>query len=363
MPKVRTPKFKLDIGGLDFSSPKLKERVMEIEVEQVSDGASSFKIILNDGDDGFGSATLGEIKEGASCVIELGYYETGMKQVIEGFVTGAGQKRTEHTRKIFEVTGFDGLQKLTRGRYQRAWDKIKDTDLAGIIAGECGLGSDFEDSKIIHPHVVQNNVNNLAFLNERAKRIGFEVKVEKSKLVFKKPSRVKTGVILRWDGSVATKDTLILQRCDFNATTMGVPEEVTVRGYDPKTAKPIIGTSSNVNGGTMGGEAEATTLAVDAAKGVNTKIQISDQPVASVEEAERLAESILNQRTDNFLTGNGSCEGHPDVSCGKIIEIKDTGKEMEGEFYVTGATHTFKVGHGAGDVGYWTKFQVSRSGR
>ncbi|MCL2325077.1 MAG: hypothetical protein FWC40_01035 [Proteobacteria bacterium] len=362
-PKVKTPNFYLELGGIDFSSPKLKQRVTTIEVDQVSDGASSFKILLDDGDDAFATAKFGQIKEGDRCVIKLGYYETGLTQLIEGDVTGVKIERKEYARKIFVITGFDGLHLLTRGRFQRSFEEMKDSCLAQLIAGECGLGCDAEDSKIVHQYIVQNNVCNLVFLQERAKRIGFEVKVEGKKLVFKKPSRVETGVTLRWDGSKATNNTRILQRCDFNATTMNVPEEVVVRSYCPRTAKPIIesATKADLNG-QMGGSDVAPDLAKDAAKGVGTRIQISDQPVASAEEAKALAVSILNQRTDDFLTGKGSCEGEPDVSCGRIITLLDVGSEMEGEYYVTNATHSLKVGSGSGG-GYWTAFGIKRNAR
>jgi phage protein D len=336
--------------------------VTEIEVEQLSDGVSSFKIILDDADDAF-SEQKTKIMEGDSCVIKLGYYETKLEQVIEGKVTGVKQDRKEFTRKTYTVTGFDGLQLLARGRVKRSFEEVKDTDLAQIVADECGLGADFEDSGIVHPFVVQNNINNLTFLYERARRIGFEVKVVGRNLAFRKPKREKTSIVLRYDGSKAVDDpsVRILQRCDITATTMNVPEEVVVRSYDPKGAKEIIASSTDLNGGAMAKDA-ATKLAKEAAGSVKTKIQISDQPVYSTEEAKRLAESILNQRADEYQTGTGSCEGDPGVSCGNIVTIKDVDPGKEGEYYVKSATHTLKVGGGTG-FGYWTKFSVSRNAR
>lgn len=363
MAKVKTPSFKMTIGTLDFSNnEKLRDTVTEIEVEQISDGASSFKVILDDGSDNFASAKLGQIREGDRCVIELGYREKelGMKQVIEGIVTGVKSQRKEYSRKIFTVMGFDGLQALTRGRKRRSWENIKDSDLASLIAGESGLGADVEDSGIVHPFVVQNNENNLAFLFERAKRIGYEVKVEGRNLVFKRPVLQDSGKTLRWSGHKAGADTLILQRCDFNTSTMNVVDKVVVRSYDPKTAKAIIGVSDQVLGGEMAGSSSAKSVVQRLP--TSTTIQVSDQPVASQEEAERLAESVMNQRANEFLTGQGSCEGDPSVSCGHTVTIKDIGEELDGVYYVTSATHSLKAGHGQG-FGYWTKFSVGRSGR
>lgn len=363
MPKVRTPNFKLTIGTHCFNDAPMKQMVKDIVVEQESDGASSFTVML---DDALGTFSNGkkQIVEGNSCVIELGYYEGGTTKLIEGIVTGVKSNRSEHSRNLFVVTGFDGLQALTRGRKRRSWEKIKDSDLASKIANECGLQPDVDDSGIVHPYVVQNNVNNLTFLKERAKRIGYEVKVVEKRLVFKKPQRTNGDPVatLSWPGpntDTSTSGITILQRCDFNTSTMNVVKKVIVRGYDPKTAKAIIGTAEQIDGDKMGGSRNAGDAA--AANNPDTTIQISDSPVASQEEAEKLAQSILDQRAGDYLTGKGKCEGNGKVACGNKIAIKDVGKELDGEYYVTTSKHSLKLGQGRG-CGYWTEFTVSRTG-
>jgi len=356
---IRTPDFELSLGTLDFSSKDMKSLVKSIEVEQLSDGASSFKILLDDANDTFANGTR-KILEGDKCVIKMGFVETGVSQVIEGTVTGVKENRKEFGRKIYQVNGFDGLQALTRGRKRRSWEDIKDSDLAGIIADECGLGHDIEDSGIIQPFVAQNNVTDLAFLYERARRIGFEVKVEEKNLVFKKPQKSNCGLTLRWDANKADGNTCLLQRCDFDSSTMNVVDKVVVRSYDPDTAQAIIASSSTVEGDSMGGSHTATDLASIA--NPSTTVQYSDQPVYSEEEAEALAKSLLNQRADNYLTGRGSCQGNAGLKCGVAVNILDIGSEMEGEYYITSAKHTLKAGGGKG-FGYWTSFTISRSGR
>lgn len=200
MANILTPDFKLKIGTTDFSNQPNKRRVSEMTVEQLSDGASSFRIVLDDSDEAISDGKI-SILEGMECTVEMGFAESGTKQVIKGYVTGVKPKRSEFSRKMFTVTGFDGLSKLTRGRKRRSWENIKDSDIAAQIAQECSLQPDVQDSGLVHPYVVQNNENNLNFLFERARRIGYEVKVEGEKLVFRKPREVKADVTLRWDGT------------------------------------------------------------------------------------------------------------------------------------------------------------------
>lgn len=360
MANILTPDFKLKIGTTDFSDHPNKRRVSEMTVEQLSDGASSFRIVLDDSDESISGGKI-SILEGMECLIEMGFAETETIQVIKGYVTGVKPKRSEFSRKMFTVTGFDGLSKLTRGRKRRSWENIKDSDIATQIAQECSLKPDVEDSGIVHPYVVQNNENNLNFLFERARRIGYEVKVEDDRLVFRKPREVKTDLILRWDGTnVRQKGGLLLQRMDFNTSTMNMPKKVVVRSYDPKTGEPIIASATNESNDKMGGKKTAGEAAEFG--NPDTTIQISDQPVASEEEAEKLAKSILSQRSGEFLTGTGKCVGNGKLQCGAKVNIEDVGKDMEGEYYITTVKHVLRVGHGQG-YGYWTEFSVSRTGR
>src|SRR5690606_29933733 len=128
---------------------------------------------------------------------------------------------------------------------------------------------------------------------------------------------------------------------------------------DPDKKEEIVGKSSSIHGGAMGGSTTGPGFA--SADAPNLKIQVSDQPVRSVEEAEKLAWSILNQRAGNFITGKGQCEGDARVKAGKVVKIAAVGDKFDGDYYVTRALHKLKVGAGAGN-GYTTDFEVRRTG-
>jgi phage protein D len=362
MSSINAPDFKLTLGTTDFTDD-LKSAVISIEVEQVSDGASSFRVELDDYYADFADGKK-EIKEGMSAQIELGYEGTGTKKVIEGIITGIGTRR-QGGSVHYVVTGFDGLQALTRGRKRRSWEDMKDSDIASDIAGECGLEADVEDSGIVNPYVAQNNRTNLDFLMERARRVGFELKVEEKRLVFKKPDFSSDSVAtLCWDVKNCDPDdekSVLLARCDLRSSTRGVVKKVVVRSYDPASAKEIVGSAETIDGGTMGGSSNAADAA--ASNNPDTTIQISNIPVASQEEAERIAASILNERANSFMTGRALCDGCSDICCGKKVTFKGLGNGLDGEYYVTSAKHTFKTGSTGNNFGYRTEITVGRSGR
>lgn len=359
MSKMNPPDFKMTLGSIDFSNPEMEKRVVEIEIDCTADGPDSFKVSLDDRDDFF--AGDGPIKESDSAKIALGYVNEGTTELIEGTVTGVDSFRREYRRQVYVIQGFCLAHRLTRGRHRRSWENMKDSDLAPILAGEAGLGCEADDSGIIHPYIAQNNVTNLAFLYERARRIGFEVDVVGKTLMFKKPQVSGPVCKLTWDQANIGQNSSerLLKRCKFATSTMGQVDEVTVRHYDPKLKKEIIGKSSDVHGQTMGGNKTGADYAK--ADGVPLKIQVSDQPVRSVEEAEKLAWSILNQRAGSFMNGTGSSEGDGRIKAGKTIEIAGIGGQMDGDYYVVRAKHRLRVGAGSG-YGYETEFEIRRSG-
>lgn len=362
---VRTPDFKMTIGGVSFTEKELKSRVHEITVEQLSDGASSYKVILDDTGDFF-SGGKNAIREGMECEIELGYTEAdgGTEIVMKGIVSGVHPERKEFSRKMFSVTGFDMLSKLTRGRKRRSWESIKDSDIAAEIAHECGLKPSAEDTGLVLPYVVQNNENDLNFLLERARRYGYEVRVDnENNLVFRKPVDEEPVATFQSDGVyVKQNGGLLLQRMDFNTSTMNMPTKVVVRSYDPKTAAPIVAEATRETSDSMEGRLSATDAAKQSSPHSDNTLQISDQPVCCQEEAALLAQSILDQRAGEFMTGNGRCAGNPKIQARQRIRLENFGSELDGVYYVKSAKHSLRVGS-TSSAGYWTEFCISRSGR
>ena len=108
-----------------------------------------------------------------------------------------------------------------------------------------------EDSKVKLPYVLQHNQTDLEFLLWRARRIDYEVVVENRTLLFRPRKIEKTArLTLRRD----------IELLEFRPrmTTMGQVEEFTVRGWNPKEKKEIVGHSTagdlpTVMGGTTSG--------------------------------------------------------------------------------------------------------------
>lgn len=247
------------------------------------------------------------------------------------------------------VIGFDRMYKLGRTRKTRSFIKMKDSDIAAKLAQEVGLTPETDATSIQHPYLFQNNQTNLDFLKMRARRINYDVKVEGTKLLFKK-SRIAdrtSSVTLKWE------ENLVSFTPTIDATRM--VEKVTVQGWDPTKKEAITASAS----------AGSETLAIKGTVGTSrTKSKIKngkaevlkvDAPLASKAEAEAIAKARLQQLSMEYMRGEGSCIGDPSIKAGKIIKIDGIGKRISGEYYVSACEHLYSA------RGYRTHFAVKRN--
>lgn len=246
------------------------------------------------------------------------------------------------------VRGYDKSHRLYRETKSQAFLNIKDSDLAQQIASAADLQADVEPTSTVYDHVIQDNVSDLAFLRQRAWRIGYECFVRQGKLVFRKPPRGNTAVSLKWGDDLLTFQPRL--------TLAEQVSEVIVRGWDANKLEPIVGQAENgryapqLENGKKGSQ-----LAQPFGKG---KLTIVNQPVVSQAEADLLAAARMDELSGAFVQAEGELLRRPDVQAGQWINLEGLGKRLSGQYFVTAATHIYN------HEGFQTRFAVrgSRSG-
>jgi phage protein D len=275
--------------------------------------------------------------------------------MMNGEITSTEAVFREHDPALFTIRGFDKLHRFSRGREQRTFEDVKDSDIASIIAGELGLGCDADDSGKLYDHVFQNNMSNIDFLYARARMINFEVDVTDSTLYFKKP-RIASGggPELVWQEN--------LKRVRFYLSTAKQVNEVNVRGWCVKDKKEIVGKATNgMELSIMAGDKYGGQVAGGKFGKGNILTMVCNHPLQTQEEADAFAKARLNELAMNFLTGEATVEGNMDIKAGVVVTFKECGKKYDGQYYVVRAIHTLKPGSGPG-TGYTTRFQFKRTG-
>ena len=136
------------------------------------------------------------------------------------------------------IRAYDKSHRLNRGTKTRVYQDVTDGDIVRKIASETGLSPQVQDPGQVYKHVYQHNLTDMAFLTQRAHRIGYEVLVDDTKLYFRKfqGSRGSAGEMEWGKGLFTFKPRLSVWR---------QVDKVIVKGWNPDTKEALVGQASS----------------------------------------------------------------------------------------------------------------------
>ena len=285
--------------------------------------------------------------EGGEVEVLMGYAGE-LEPVFVGEVTGLEPEFRAGETPAVTVRGYDRGHRLLRGRKTRSFTQVKDSDIAAQIAQEAGLTAEAEDTKITLEYVLQHNQTDFELLEARARRIGYEVRVEGKTLKFRpRPSDESEVLTLHLEED-------LLEFCP-RLSTVGLAGSVEVRGWSPKDKEALLGTAAAADAGsTMGGKAGGLDVA---AKAFEDAVAASvDNPVLDQGEADQVAAGRIREMALSYVTGEGVAAGRADLKAGTVVKIEGCGQRFSGLYYLASVCHTYTPKRG-----YRTAFTVRRS--
>jgi phage protein D len=357
------PDFLIEVEGkrLDAES---RDDVIEIKVTMELDKVDSVDLKLNNYDDTkfdlkWSDADLFRLNKRVH--VKLGYVDS-LVSMLRGPITTLSPEFVADGALTMTVRVMDPLIQLRSSKPPEAavtYKKKKDWEIANEIADRHHLRfeRDKDDDGPVHDLVVQRNMDDLTFLMERAARIDFKVfmktdpKSGEDVLHFGRPTDGRDSTpartyVLAW-GNLANNTGVAPSLIEFKPTISSSDQvqSVTVRGWDVKHKKAISVTAKAADTPGVEGSGDATGPASAGKVGTTDgrKDVVVNAPVATKEEAERLAKSLLAQAAYKFLTTTGKAIGLPDLRPGDNVEIHGVGKRFSGTYYVTKVVHTLNA--------------------
>ena len=342
------PAFDISVNGSPLPV-EVHTHVVSLTVEDDAEWPSMFTLELAssiDQDDPLVWVNGETFAVGGAVEVKLGYADS-LAVAFVGEITGLEPEFRFNRMPTLVVRGYDRRHRLTRGRKTRSFVQQKDSDIASRIASEAGLGADTADSGVTHDYVLQANQSDMEFLQERARRIHYEVGIADKTLRFH-PVPFDQGEVL----TLSAEGDLL----EFypRLTTAFPLTEVKVRGWSPKDKKEIVGQAKKGDeASTMGGEQSGAAV-VESAFGDVAGL-IADHPVMSQAEADQVAKARFNSAALTLIEGGGICHGRVELRGGKVIKIEGVGERFSGNYFVTAARHSYTP------RGYYTHFDVRRN--
>lgn len=281
---------------------------------------------------------------GSSTTESFEFQEKKEGNVLEGEITAMETHFTSGSQAPIIIRGYDVSHRLHRGRYNRSFQNMTDSDIIKKIAREVGIPAGTVDaSGTPHEYVFQENQTNMEFFRERAARIGFELFIQDGKLNFRKP-KVDQSLQVKW-----LKD---LHSFRVRVSSAEQVSEVEVRGWDYTRKQPIVerATKEKVLTSTKNGKGSKTSNSFKG-KPPTPKMMVVDQPLFSSGEAKKMAQSLCDELGGEFVLADAKGEGNPKIRPGRVIKLNDLA-DYSGEYYVTETRHFYH------DRVYHTDFSV-----
>jgi len=244
------------------------------------------------------------------------------------------------------IRAFDVLHRLARGRRVRSFLNVTDGDVLSKIASEAGMTAQSQHASIVHPYLFQNNETDLEFLRVRARSIGNVLFADGRSIRFEPPKAEGDAIEMQWGAN--------LQEFRPRMTTINQVSSVTVRGWDPKTRKEIIGQVQHGEGGPQVGESRKPADVVQSAFNHEAPMLSADRPVRTQAEADQMARALAGRHTSQFIEAEGVCIGEVRILAGTSVRLKALGDRFSGTYLVTSCRHVYGV-----KDGYQTHFSVS----
>jgi phage protein D len=290
------------------------------------------------------------LEEGSKVEIHMGYVGD-LQLMVRGTVKAATVSFPESGQPTIRVEGYSLYHDLQHKHLRNPFKANTDSGVAEEIAELTGLDATVDKTDAEYPLLSPKDASLGEYLQARARRIGYELTIKDRTLYFQKPRYLvdrSPALTLQWGRH--------LRSFSPRVSVHNMVTKVTVRS------------SQTTHGGrkaALVGEARAGAERVkmgketgsQAAKRVHkeNEVLITDRDIMSQQEAREMALARLEARSLDFISGQGSVIGDPNIRARQVVEIKDIGKRFSGSHYITSTTHTID------SSGYRTDFEVKRN--
>jgi phage protein D len=352
------PAFRVKAGKQDLiRNLYLTVTGVEIELKEKTAGRFSFTVasafdwetrefLAHKGEDRVDLLDL--FAFGSSIEVAFGYGDpTQLKPILSGIVTEIGTSFSESGGPELKIAGYDGMYPLTSGKSTRHWENKRDSDAVREVVKDKNLKPRVIETSPVKERIDQNEESDLAFIEKLAGRNGSTFYLREGEFYF--GPRQNTGreaVELVWGEG--------LMSFSPQANLAKQITEVEVRGRSAERGEAIVGRARK--GDESGRDAKAKTGSQRLASALDKPAVMTVRAaVRTREEAEARAKAILEERGQDFVTGDGECIGLPEIVPDSNVSLKGLSRRFSRAYYIGECTHKFDSG------GYRTTFKVQEA--
>ena len=347
------PAFEIRIGRSRLAMDVVHD-ILQVSYRDSLRDVANFEITINNWDAArrtFKYSGSRQFWPGSEVDLKMGYRDDGaLTEMIFGKITTMRPSFPAGGQPTLVIGGVGPVHQLRGKQRSHVYENKTDSQIAKEIAARLGVDivtdpqAEAQEESI--PYLLQDNQYDIVFLRERAKRIGYEIFIDRSRgerTIYFMPSvngRPRAYELIYGKSLIQFQP---------NLDTSNQVGSVRVSGWDPVRKQAIQQTVTRQD------------IAVQSPGGADLERSFADReevvadiPVNSVQEATTLAREFLQENAKAMIKGTGSTVGFPELRAGAVVLIGGLDELFNGRYFVTGTTHAI------GEGGYTTQFECRR---
>ena len=285
---------------------------------------------------------------GSEVEILLGYGDpTNLPSMINGIITEIGTSFSEGGNPELNISGYDKLHLLTIGKEAKNWEDKSDSEVVEEIVSVTGLSTEITDTIPSKPRIEKAQETSLEFMNKLAERNSSIFYVQNNTFYFgPRKNNPPADIELEWG-----KGLLSFSPEANLAMQVGNVEVISVSAEKGELITGRASAGKEMNSSSQSASAsEQVSRALDVDTTMTVRASVHTQ-----QEADRLAQAILDERSQDFIKGNGESIGLPEIVPNINISIKGIGKPFSQNYYISSAKHSIS------SSGYKTSWQAEQN--
>lgn len=311
--------------------------VVSVTVRRAVNRIPWAEIVLTDGEMPTGDFVLSDedtFAPGAEVKISAGY-GNGEAPLFSGIVVRHSLKIDSDNNSRLVVECRDKATKMTIGRKNANYLKLKDSEIISTLIGNAGLSNSVDTTSTQYDELVQFYCSDWDFMLARADANGMLVNVDGGNVKVKVPDTSSSAVL-----TVIWGESLISFEADIDARSQYT--QVQAVSWDPKQQLVMQGNPANPVVLNEQGNLSGKTLAEVASPGTFLLQTGATQPMATLTDwAKAAQQKAALARIRGRMSFRGSSLAVPDC----LIEIKGVGTRFTGSVYVSAVEHDISDGN------------------
>jgi Rhs element Vgr protein len=310
--------------------------VHSIHIEQALNRISHAELVVLDGSavkENFAVSDGSTFLPGKKVVIEAGYNNQN-QSIFEGIITGQRLRVGNRIGSALTVQCKDTAVKMTVGRQNAMYNKVKDSDvMTKLIGNHSGVSADITSTNTQWPTMIQHYCSDWDFLLSRAEVNGMVVSTLNGKVAVFPPDKKSSSVL-----TITYGDTLYSFDGELNALTQLA--SVKASAWDPKTQKVVDGKASN----TLAGPGNLSSKKLSDVVGLSEFELQTTAPEAQADLTGWAKAQMLKSEYAKIIA-EVRFQGSDKVKPGTFITLAGLGERFNGDHLVCSVTHDISDGN------------------